>query len=125
MTPAETLGHQAKVSKRPVNRIGCVPNPIGKSSSMACHGPLDHALPLVTPKRVHTRYRPWLWQRRPKINKLPRSWAKRGTTIASYPQSMKERRSGPQSSTPSRVQRILRREQQDNTCEVRHEPFAL
>ena len=64
MTPADTLGHQAKVSKRPVNRIACVPNPIGKSCSMACHDPLDHALLLVTPKRVHTRYHPWLWQRR-------------------------------------------------------------
>jgi hypothetical protein len=49
MTPADTLGHQAKVAKRPVNRIACVPNPIGKSSSMACHDPLDHALLLVTP----------------------------------------------------------------------------
>jgi hypothetical protein len=49
MTPADTFGHQAKVSKRPVNRIACVPNSIGKSSSMACHDPLDHALPLVTP----------------------------------------------------------------------------
>ena len=49
MTLADTLGHQAKVSKRPVNRIACVPNPIRKSSSMACHDPLDHALPLVTP----------------------------------------------------------------------------
>ena len=124
MTPADTLGHQAEVAKRPVNRIACVPNPIGKSSSMACHDPLDHALLLVTPNASTPATIHGYGSAAEDKQTPPKLGEARDDhcVVSSIHARTTE---WPQSSTPSRDHRIPRREQQNNTCEVRHESFAL